>query len=599
MINRTATTFVLLLALVSTNVFAQGALREKQRMAEALERSGDNRGASRLWQELFEADGNNGTAYGGVVRTLLALKQDASLLPLVEQYARAHKHTASMLLAGTLAWRLGKTDVAEQWWKDAIASDNSNAEVYALLAHDFASLTLHQRAIDTYLKARSLTDENEFAAPLAALYATTGNVPKGADEILRLYSLTGDVQQTKGLLSSLMTTPENTAFLKGVLNSHTDSKYSTLVLRQWFARETRDWNTALEITRELDAERKARGQEILLFADGARLDGEYDIAIKAYGEVLALTGVASNTSLSAAYGSTRTLEQKLKLQSTTPTKADAQDIIDRYAAIVKQYPQHPIAADALLNIAQLTDEVLRDPVEAMSVLQRLANTYKGTTAAADGVLHLSSIYITTTRLDLAEAVLDQLIVSPTRNNPNQRELALLRKADLLLFKGQTDSARAIYTDLATRPASPAANNALERSLLLTLAQDDSAAVKIYIQATLKDLQRKPDEAADMFMQASKAASDAELRDQSMFEAARTRLVSGNDAAAQPLLKTLTASTPESLYADRAMFLLAEILERRGDNKGALEMLTNLIVQYPRSIHVPEARTRIRRLRGDV
>jgi len=578
---------------------AQGALREKQRMAQAFEHSGDMRNASRLWQEIFSEQPTNDAAYGGVVRTLLALKQEAALLPVVEQYAKANKHPESMLLAGTLSWKIGKAPEADSWWTAFVQTDETNPDVWFRLGREYASLTLHQKAIDAHLKARDLSgNPNESSAQLSALYAAMGSVEKGAEEILRLYALEGDVQQTKGLLSSLMTTPENTAFLKGVLKENRSSKYSMLVLRQWFARETRDWNSALELSRALDDERNARGQELLMFADGARMDGQYDVAIKAYSEVLALSNVATNTSLSAAYGSTRTLEQKLKLQGSS-SRDDALSIIERYSAIVKQYPQHPISAEALLKMARLTDEDLKDPVGALAILQRLANTYRGTTSAADGVLLLSSIYAATGRLDLAESVLADITNMPSRNNANQRELALLRKADLLLFRGQTDSARTMYVDLVSRPASPAANDALERSLLLTLAQDDSAAVVIFVQGLLSDFQRRAVEASDHFIKASEKARDPELRDRSLFEAARTRLASGDDAAAQPLLKTLTERTPESLYGDRAMFLLAEILERGGNRKGALEMLTNLIVQYPRSIHVPEARTRIRRLRGDV
>lgn len=603
MITHLASLCALLCALIvfgPTAVTAQGALREKQRMAEAFERSGDVRNASRLWQEIYAADPDNGNAYGGVIRTLLSLKQDAALLPIVKDYAKAHQHAESMLLTGTLYWRLGKQEDAEHWWKQYLELGKDNADAHVRLAQEYASLTLHAKAISLYLKARELSeDENQYAEQLAALYAATGDIQKGADEILRHYASTGDVQQTKGLLSSLMTSPENTAFLKEVLDTRPGTKYSTLVLRQWFARETRNWNEAFELTRQLDTERKARGQELLLFADGARIDGQYDIAIKAYGEVLALSNVPQNTSLSAAYGATRTLEQKLKLQVGAVSKSDAEEVIERYTAIVKQYPQHPISADALLNIARLTDEDLHDPIGAQSVLQRLANTYKGTTAASDGVLLLSSIYAATGRLDLSESVLNDLINTPTRNNLSQRDLALLRKADLQLYRGENDSARTIYVDLATRPASPAANDALERSLLLTLAQDDSAAVAIFIQGLLNDFQRRPKEASDLFIKASQVARDPELRDRSVFEAARTRLAAGDDVAAQPLLQTLTERTPESLYGDRAMFLLSEIFERRGDRKGALDILTNLIVQYPRSIHVPEARTRIRRLRGDV
>lgn len=73
---------------------------------------------------------------------------------------------------------------------------------------------------------------------------------------------------------------------------------------------------------------------------------------------------------------------------------------------------------------------------------------------------------------------------------------------------------------------------------------------------------------------------------------------GQDTTALTLLDVIIAEVPETIFGDRALFRKAELALRRKDVPSAVDALTILLVQYPRSIFVPDARERIRALRGD-
>jgi TolA-binding protein len=68
--------------------------------------------------------------------------------------------------------------------------------------------------------------------------------------------------------------------------------------------------------------------------------------------------------------------------------------------------------------------------------------------------------------------------------------------------------------------------------------------------------------------------------------------------AAALLDKIINGNLDSMYGDRAMWLYADIAASRNDTQRAVQVLESLLRNYPRSIIVPEARERIRRLRGD-
>ena len=167
------------------------------------------------------------------------------------------------------------------------------------------------------------------------------------------------------------------------------------------------------------------------------------------------------------------------------------------------------------------------------------------------------------------------------------------------WKGNLDSSKLLYEPLAEITGSVASNDALDHLLLINLAQEDSAAVVSIARAEGLMVRRSYREAAVLFSQASKSASQGELRDRAALNAAKAYLDLDDDTSAEPLLQSIVNGIPETIFGDRALSLKADIQVRRGDKKGALLTLDSLLVNYPRSILVPTIRDRIRVLRGDV
>jgi outer membrane protein assembly factor BamD (BamD/ComL family) len=177
-------------------------------------------------------------------------------------------------------------------------------------------------------------------------------------------------------------------------------------------------------------------------------------------------------------------------------------------------------------------------------------------------------------------------------------VALVIRGDLAAWRGVIDSAQAFYAKVAAVPGSTAANDALDRLLILQLADQDSAAVATMRQADKLAATGKTSAAAETYRAAASTARDGELRDRCNLSAAEQFMTIGQDTTAMTLLDAIIADVPETIFGDRALFRKAELALRRKDVSSAVDALTILLVQYPRSIFVPDARERIRALRGD-
>ncbi len=571
--------------------------RDKMRMAQAYERSGDLRSAARIYQELYAADGRNEGYFQGVVRTLMALQQYSSLLPLVETRIKETPRLETLVLAGALHAKLGATDKAMQFWNSAVKLADEKESAYVLIAQEQGQISLNALALDSYRSARKQNGSpTAYAEEIGRLAAITGDVETAAKEALSFYSVDGDLVRVQRQISLLLALEGGAAAVGTELDRLPDSYTDVLRLKQWFYRQTMDWDKALRVTERLDAQSRQRGQEMLLFADGARMDGQYDVAIAGYGKVMS-GSVEERVRMSAAYGSARALEQKLRACRVL-TRDEAQQLIARYDEIISRYGQHPIAADALLASASLQDDVLGKTADAQDRLLRLMNQWKGTTVWPLAGLRLADIYLATNLDAQAVEVLRSVASGPVVVVGEKRDLALLRLADLYLWSGKLDSARTLYSALTDSPNSPAANDAIDRLLLIDLAQDDSAAVLAIARALGLQGRRKFIDAGNDFSAVASTTKDTDLQDRALMLAAQCYVDGNASSKAEEMLVQIINRVPETIYGDRALFLAADVLIKRNDSKGAAAMLEAILTQYPRSILIPTARDRIRSLRGD-
>lgn len=598
--------FVLgLLMVTMSSAFAQAT--DQLRMARVYEQAGDYRNAARIYLDVYESGTRTSTVFDGIARTLTALEQFTALYPIAEaEFARQPSASVAQV-AALAAARSGNLTNAHRWWDEASTlisaraiSERDKSILMAQLAADQESVRLYDRAIGSYLTARTLSgDATEYALPLADLYGAVGKVSEAVREILRGYEQQGRLVVAIGRLAALLAKGASADEMATVLES-AGSTPEMLEVQAWFYGEIGNWEQAYARTEQLDRLRNAQGRDLLQFANrakAAQAPQAYDAALRALESIIDGGGPLA---LSATYSYTRTLDQRM-IETDSLSAETAQMMIERYRSIATDNPRHPIAADALLRCAELVDDVLHNTDEARQILTQLTNRWNGTEAAAQGRLRLADLYIAAGRPDAARDVLrplrDVSAAAPATMR-DYADAAALQLADLELFAGAIDHAMQLYTELSAQPTSVAANDALERLGLLMLRIDDSVSVQQMIRALAARQARRIDSAISIYSATATTTSSKDVADLCWVSAATLSVRAADDQSAARLIEPVIARIPESLVGDRALALIAEIYERRGQTDDAISALTTLLVQYPLSILAPTARDQIRRLRAE-
>jgi TolA-binding protein len=91
-----------------------------------------------------------------------------------------------------------------------------------------------------------------------------------------------------------------------------------------------------------------------------------------------------------------------------------------------------------------------------------------------------------------------------------------------------------------------------------------------------------------------------LHDDVLFKRAEIMLARGNYQPADSLLAKVVEVYPDEILADKALFRRAKLNEEKFQNiEMAMALYNQLLLDYPGSIFVTEARKRFRELRGDM
>lgn len=582
----------------TTRTFANEEDSDKYRMAVAYERTGDLRNAARLYQELHASQPNAAAYFQGVVRTLTALGQYAALLPLAEKHAKLMDSPSVAVLVGTLYARLNRSEQARTWWEQARSLSGDDEATLVQIGRDQMDVMMNADALETFVAARGKNGSpTAYSDEIFKLRSASGDVSGAVADVLAAFRVDADAISAERRLSVLLSYENGATIIAENLEQLPTTDPKNLRLAAWFFRETKRWPQAYEVVTKLDALTGQPGMELLVFADAARTSENYDIALKAYDEVVRRAKDGSLV-MSAVFGSVRCLELQLRLRRN-PTADEAREIIKRYDEIISRFASNPVSADALYFSALLLDEVIRDIDASRDRLLRLRSAWRASPRAVDGSLRLADIFIVMGDDARAREVLAEIISGPKGLVGDRADLAQLKLADMLLWSGELDSAKALYTPLTESTGSLASNDAIDRMLLLNLALDDSASVRSIAKAEGLVARRRHVEAVSVIRDAVSRIRDADMRDRSLLLCARSYVAVGDTVNAIATLKKIIESSSESIYGDRAMWLYADLVIAQHDSRQAITILETLLRNYPRSIIAPDARERIRRLRGDL
>ena len=585
----------------------------KFRLADTYLRGGQTDRALALLEDLHADDPGSFAIYDKLKDAYVAAKRFDDALALVAARIAQTVATPNLLAEqGRLHFLAGDLDAATASWQAAVDAAPRDPSAYRLVYGAQVAARRYEEARDILLLGRErLGNATLFRVELAELYGRTDAYSEtvaeyaalladAPDRLSFVQSRLGQMLDRDGAPSAFVEAIEGLIRREPLVLNHRE-------LAAWLYAEGGDFDAALDAVRALDRLGADNGQRLYLFAESALQAEAFDAALRAYEIVLdrhADSPVAPLALLSTGLlHEMRGRQQGERAYGAAGNRIPAPDYdraFERYGTFLRDYPTHPSRPLALRQLAGLQKDVFRDYGQAEGLLRDLLARFPSGEVAARARLDLGEVALLRDDLGAAQAAFSQ--VEESERIGEAAELARLELARIAFYRGEFETAKTRAQAMNRNTATDVANDAIALKLLLSEnggPDSTSAALRTFARAQLLQRQQRPAAALAVVDSLLAAYPKHALADEAHVLRADVLRALGRAADALAVLTAFPGQFPESYLADRSLFTVGELYERDlGDPERAMAAYTDLLVRYPGSLLAPEARTRIRRLRGD-
>lgn len=579
---------------------------------------GEKQKALELYRELVKKSGNIPLVHNNYVNTLIDLAQYKEAEEYLKRnLKREPAQPTYQLDLGLVLIRSGEEQKGDKYFRDMIAEFKSSPGRVKMISDYFTTRSLFDYSILALLESRNeMGNPNMYCLELATLYRVKGEKEKMALEYLNYATQNvGNTQYIKNVLQALLTRPEELEILERLLYEKVQKQpeeevYSDLLI--WVTLQQKNFRGAFVQARAFDRRYKTGGDRCMEVAQVALDNKDYEIATTIYRFVKDVFRSEENFQ-NAQLGYLRAREARMR--ETFPISKDSvRTLVHAYQLFIKQNAQQPVALEATRNIAMVRAEYLQETDSAIQELIRLlANPHASVYLKSKTKLDLADLYIVKEE-PWESALLYAQVEKTQKENPIAYE-AKLKNAKLSYYRGDFQLAQEHLDILKEATTREIANDALELSMRIkeNIALDSAGlALKEFAKVELLLKQNRTEEAlaklqqieqgttsSTLFRDSATAFSNHAIKDDCYWLGAKINLRQNNPERALELLQKILTEYPMDILADDAFFTIAEIYERQlMDKNKAMEQYQNLMVQFPGSVYVAEARKRFRELRGD-
>ncbi len=589
-----------------TSAYSQQKISDKYQLAITYEQQGDFRNAARLFQEIYAENPEQVTYFQGVARSLSALQRYVELMPLIEIELGKRQTLDLLCLASMTAQRSFQSQKSQYFFEmtlrivDTFTRDNQIDNSIRLIAQTQSDIGSFENAIIAYTKGREMMQslKHAYADELSMLYVQVGNVELGIREITNHFKQQQQYGIIQGRIAALLIKSEAESIISEELALLAKQDFTFAKVYVWFLRETKKFDQAFIQALKIDNGLGLQGREVLDFADITLKDGQLDIAMKAYGNILD-RGKNNPHFPAALYGYAKVMDQRLQVNSQTGTISTSEiyEIINRYNDILAQQPNGQFASECMYRIGVFELQFLNDPGQAKEVFRQIINKYKQYPISAAAANQLIEIAFTENEMDIVSELANQSIRAYQYINPDEVDRTRYHLAQLALFKGDIDSTKAMLLSLGGKTESDISNDALELSLFLEQHKQFQAGLILWGKAMLHMKQKDIKQAIETYREIISATKGTELAEQAQLRLCEIlKEEKGSDALHEA--KIFLKEYPESIQTDKILFLIASIYLEKKQNADALNILTDILVRFPTSQFSRKSRELIRSLRGD-
>lgn len=595
--------FILFIFFIGISFFSTAQENVDEALAFQYYQQADYEKAVVLFEKLFNQTKND-SYFDFYFNALIKIKKYKESEIILKKLIKEDPSKSQYLVAlGRVYQESGRTEEANKTFLNAINNTPKDENKFRLLANDFYRFEAYDMAVNVFLHGRKVLNNDQlFTFELANIYRYKKNKTMLIQEYLNILSTTPQMlPQAQNAMSSVFEDNADYQLLQLALFKKIQKEPQLEVFTEmlvWQFIQQQEYELAL---RQLIAQdKRINGDGITLYTTTNIFvsNKAFATAIKAY-EYLLTKGSNTEVYIPAKIA---LINAKYEIAIAGKYEKQAiQTLTDQYLEVLTTYGKIPQTLFALKKLAYLQAYYLNDLEKAEKTLEEGVNI-KGLppTEIAQLKIELGDIYLLSKQPWEAILVYEQ--VAKQFEGQAIGSEARYRSAKLNFYVGDFDYAKSQADVLKSSTSSLIANDALNLSLLISdnlLSKNDSLALTLYADADKLQFMNKTNEALTKLDSIGILYPNNSLSDDILMAKAKIYSSINELSKSTVALKNLIANHPTSIWIDDALFMLADILEKKLNNpEEAKTLYQQLINDYPGSMLNAEARKRFRNIRGD-
>lgn len=509
---------------------------------------------------------------------------------------------------GKMYARQGDRKSAEKAWDDVVKTIPAQQNNIISAAREFSSMGEYQYALEIYDKGkRELNNFYGFNFEIAEVYGLMGQDEKMIDMYLEMLQYNrGYMQTVQNLLARNIDFEDDDAamdilrsrLLKFIQQEPDEKAYSELLI--WLYIQQRDFYGALVQVKALDRRFNENGYRVIGMAEMAEGNEFYDVAAAAYEYVISKgKDNIYYTEASQAALRTRKIAFEKDAQSTLE---DYQNLSNEYQSFMQEFGLNNETASSQREWAGVVARHLNETDSALSLLNKIIQI-GSISPELKAECQIDAGDYLVMKDEVWDAALEYLKAEKAFKYDEIGERAKFKAAKVYYYTGEFGFAKGMLDVLKGSTSRLIANDALYLSQLITdntTIDTSEVPMQIFAKADLLFNQLQYTRSLNLLDSLQVTFPSHRLDDDVWYMKYRIHMAQKQYGdAADDLQKIITLHAADIL-GDDAVYNLGILYEEYLDNVSeAMSLYEKILLDYPASLYVVDARKRYRTLRGDV
>lgn len=581
--------------------------RAMQRRAAQLENRGEYQEALRIYLDLFAEFPEYEPFYDGAIRGFILTGDYSKGLAWVDslQENMLEGTTADDLTAtererladyivdgGRLCGRMGKRDEALKRWEGLYSLSHISSALYYRLFSAMIDIRHPDGLQEMAEKARRATgDPSLLAASLASFWAERGDVGRAIDEWLRLMEM--QPRQADSIKRAILALPEDEETQKQTLE-HLKAALDHQTIRLWIVEllgsvyfRSQQWEEAYKQVKLADQLGGESGLSMLVFAENLNSEKQAQLSLRVLHDL-----EVSHPELAAS-------PRGLLARAHTQEIIGEYNLADSIYSLLTSGPNLRSAQgqEALVSQAKLRLNRLDQPEAARKLLEDGLRSLPRMRNRGEAALLIGDTYLLQRQLLSAREAYLETASGQFGSDPTLLSTALVNAARVDFYMGHfAEAAERLKQASEGSPDGLLTNDALDMLDLLRAGKADSTNLLKFAQAELEYRRGDATLAESLYVDVAAGSTVGNLVERALWKTAQLQRESGRPVEALSSLTEALDRDPKSLRAPEILLRMAEIhQEDIADPKGAAELYERILIEYPESLQVEEARHRLRNI----